>query len=226
MIIRKKSLTVSLNAQPDLQSKVVLARWIFFWDVLIRQFQFMTKPIHQLWYQYCVVSDKKKGAASLQNQQNGICTQRRLRSAWASADKADTQADLSLRWAHMQFCWFCREAAQKPLSYLCQGKRPVRHSSQTVSKQAWTDCQPNNHWSDNAARKIWFGNTKVRKNDREWWHRSGLFSVFLISEINSLSTFSKVLTWFAFIRNLLLVVITTSHQMYYLRLPVLHHRTY
>ena len=78
-------------------------------------------------------------AASWQNQQNGMCAQWRLRSTWASAqsdqsslstwrklgslathwahsedwlDWADAQADLSLRWAHMPFCWFCHEAAQ------------------------------------------------------------------------------------------------------------------
>ena len=28
-------------------------------------------------------------------------------------DSADTKADLSLRWAHMQFCWICRALAQK-----------------------------------------------------------------------------------------------------------------
>ena len=33
--------------------------------------------------------------------------QRRLWSDWA-----DAYADLSLRWAHMPFCWFCHEAAQ------------------------------------------------------------------------------------------------------------------
>ena len=33
--------------------------------------------------------------------------QRRLLSDWA-----DAQADLSLRWAHMSFCWFCHVAAQ------------------------------------------------------------------------------------------------------------------
>ena len=33
--------------------------------------------------------------------------QRRLWSDWP-----DAQADLSLRWAHMPFCWFCHEAAQ------------------------------------------------------------------------------------------------------------------
>ena len=71
-------------------------------------------------------------AASWQNQQNGMCASRRLRSAWASAqsdqslrcpheevwvlsyslsaqrglwsDWADAQADLSLRCAHMPFC--------------------------------------------------------------------------------------------------------------------------
>ena len=26
------------------------------------------------------------------------------------SDWADAQADLSIRWAHMQFCWFCHEA--------------------------------------------------------------------------------------------------------------------
>ena len=35
------------------------------------------------------------------------CGQRRLWSDWA-----DAQADLSLRRAHMPFCWFCHEAAQ------------------------------------------------------------------------------------------------------------------
>ena len=28
------------------------------------------------------------------------------------SDWADTQADLSLRWVHVLFCWFCHEAAQ------------------------------------------------------------------------------------------------------------------
>ena len=32
------------------------------------------------------------------------------------SDWADAQADLSLRWAHMSFCWFCHEAAQFQLS--------------------------------------------------------------------------------------------------------------
>ena len=69
-------------------------------------------------------------AASWQNQQNDMCTQRRLRSAWASrkirvfavssmgssgpklsscgqrrlwSDWADAQADLSLRWVHSHY---------------------------------------------------------------------------------------------------------------------------
>ena len=36
-----------------------------------------------------------------------LSAQRRLWSDWA-----DAHADLSLRWAHMPFCWFCHEAAQ------------------------------------------------------------------------------------------------------------------
>ena len=61
-------------------------------------------------------------AATWQNQQNDLCAQRRLRSAWASTqsdqshrcpktDWADAQAVLSLRWAHRSFCWFCQEEA-------------------------------------------------------------------------------------------------------------------
>ena len=30
---------------------------------------------------------------------------------WVFADWVDAQADLSLRWAHRSFCWFCHEAA-------------------------------------------------------------------------------------------------------------------
>ena len=33
----------------------------------------------------------------------------RMPRLWS--DWADTQADLSLRWAHSHFCWFCHEAA-------------------------------------------------------------------------------------------------------------------
>ena len=36
-----------------------------------------------------------------------LSAQWRLWSDWA-----DAQADMSLRWAHMTFCWFCHEAAQ------------------------------------------------------------------------------------------------------------------
>ena len=77
-------------------------------------------------------------AAACQNQQNYLCAQRRLRSPghqpvwsessfctqWVAKDPSflheaskdwsdwtDIQADLSLRWAHMPFCWFFHEAA-------------------------------------------------------------------------------------------------------------------
>ena len=84
-------------------------------------------------------------AVAWQNQQNNLCTQQRLRSAWASAlpdqslrwwivgssathwvhcedwsDWADAQADLSLRWVHRSFCWFCHEAAHMYIMlYFC-----------------------------------------------------------------------------------------------------------
>ena len=72
------------------------------------------------------------------DQQNDLCAQQRLRSAWASAQSdqslrcppegsfgpqlpiehtaktlirgSHAQADLNLRWAHRSFCWFCHEA--------------------------------------------------------------------------------------------------------------------
>ena len=86
-------------------------------------------------------------AASRPNQQNGMCTQQRLRSTWASAqsdqsllcpheeswslaiirahlslwsDWVDAQADLSLHWMQRSFCWFCHEAAHFTLSHLHQ----------------------------------------------------------------------------------------------------------
>ena len=54
-----------------------------------------------------------------------LCAQRRLRSAWASAqtwhwsDLADALADLSLRWAHNPICWFCGRLMIKPTKWLC-----------------------------------------------------------------------------------------------------------
>ena len=86
-------------------------------------------------------------AASWQNQQNGMCAQRRqislgicpvwsessleesvspwlpIKSPVKTDDWADAQADLSLRWAHMPFCWFCHDVAHiMCLPYaMCQG---------------------------------------------------------------------------------------------------------
>ena len=77
-------------------------------------------------------------ATTWQNQQNDLCAQRRLRSAaqWVAKDSkalsrenwrlirldlfwANAQADLSLRWAHRSFCWFCHAAAQCCLKAVC-----------------------------------------------------------------------------------------------------------
>ena len=56
--------------------------------------------------------------------------QRRLRSAWA-----DAQADLSLRWAHMPFCWFCHVAAQMLEKHIGQLSLPqARHKRYTCIK--------------------------------------------------------------------------------------------
>ena len=76
-------------------------------------------------------------AAALQNKQNDLCAQRRLRSTRASAitmgswwpnvsscgqrrlwsDLADVQADLNLRRAQKSFCWFGRTAVHIKASH-------------------------------------------------------------------------------------------------------------
>ena len=71
-----------------------------------------------------------KLVAAWQIQQKEMGAKQRLRSAWASAQSDQfrcalnrllralcffmrtAQADLSLRWAHRSFCWFCHAAAQ------------------------------------------------------------------------------------------------------------------
>ena len=45
-------------------------------------------------------------AATVQSRQDGICAQRRLRSAWAFRSHADVQADLNLCWVHSHFVGF------------------------------------------------------------------------------------------------------------------------
>ena len=80
--------------------------------------------------------------------------QRRLWSDWA-----DAQAELSLRWAHMPFCWFCHVAAEfcfnyfKPCGYL-RSESPGQHCFGNHEQEkllfhftahcvaAWSRCTP------------------------------------------------------------------------------------
>ena len=94
-----------------------------------------------LWHVSCLlvnVAQHHIWATSWQNQQNGMCAQRRLRSAWASAqsDQSSLSAwrklgSLATLWAYSEdsdqpgrcpgwsesslgaksFCWFCHEAS-------------------------------------------------------------------------------------------------------------------
>ena len=67
----------------------------------------------------CAPSEDRTAWASTQSDQSLLCTQ------WVAQDPSflhvdskdwsdwsDAQADLSLRWAHMPFCWFCHVLAQ------------------------------------------------------------------------------------------------------------------
>ena len=53
-----------------------------------------------------------------------LCAQRRLRSPWVEA-----HADLSLRWVHMPFCWFCHAAA-----HLCSGAQITPKMGPTIAR--------------------------------------------------------------------------------------------
>ena len=59
----------------------------------------MTKPTN--WYMRPAKTQISLGTTL------SLCGQRRLRSNWAVA-----QADLSLRWAHITFSWFCHALAR------------------------------------------------------------------------------------------------------------------
>ena len=92
---------------------------------------------------------------SWQNQQNGICTKWRLRTAWASiciqwvakdpsflhadsedwSDRADAQADLSLRWAHMPFCWFWHEVAHFCITFFHSFESSARQAHAATNQQ-------------------------------------------------------------------------------------------
>ena len=84
--------------------------------------------------------------------QNGICAPRRLRSAWASAQSDQSlrcpheeclgselptertaQTDLSLRWAHVPFCWICHEVACSLWGLIPSVKFPSYFTSRTYN---------------------------------------------------------------------------------------------
>ena len=109
-------------------------------------------------------------AAAWQSQQNGHCAQRRHRSACTSAqsdqsslsawtnigssatywvhyedwsDRADAQADLSLRGAQRPFCWFCHKVAhiQKVHPIFASGLRNKPHFLSPCSLALWMQSQ-------------------------------------------------------------------------------------
>ena len=73
----------------------------------------MTKPTkwlcaqRRLWLAWASAQSNQSSLCAQWVAKLSSCRQRRLWSDWA-----DAQADLSLRWAHMPFCWFCHEVAQ------------------------------------------------------------------------------------------------------------------
>ena len=49
------------------------------------------------------------------------------RTAKTLSDWVDAQADLSLRWAHRSFCWFCHEVAQVMFRGFCDFQWPIAY---------------------------------------------------------------------------------------------------
>ena len=99
-------------------------------------FLLLTSPVNMIW------------DTLWQNQHCGMCAQRRLRSAWVSdlkkawvlsyplsakkrlwSDWANAQADLSFRWPHKPFCWFCHEMAQL---FLIKGTDTISGEAETI----------------------------------------------------------------------------------------------
>ena len=71
-------------------------------------------------------------------------------------DWADAQADLSLRWAHMPFCWFCHEAAQmKPLKWMTNIKTGLQQSfEQNTAGSVFIELNINNACTKNGPHRI------------------------------------------------------------------------
>ena len=89
-----------------------------------------------------------------------LSAQRRLWSDWVAA-----QADLSLRWAHMSFCWFCHEAAHFSNYYRSKNSVQLwKQSTITQSTKVWLNfvslkCQLGNFnwepgWCNNTVTKL------------------------------------------------------------------------
>ena len=66
------------------------------------------------------------------------------RKLWS--DWADTQADLSLLWAHMPFCWLCRALAQMIVPKKCHKGTPKESDEECTMTRQWHICN-NRHTS-------------------------------------------------------------------------------
>ena len=74
---------------------------------------------------------------------------------------ADAQSDLNLYWAHMSFCWFCREAAHL-LFIATDSSVPTRN--ECLTKQ---HCPISNFDFQN--KKQSFFNPLSAMKERGWW---------------------------------------------------------
>ena len=77
----------------------------------------------------CAPSELRSACASTQSDQNLCCPHE---------ETSDAQADLSLRWAHISFCWFCRVVAHfhNFITFVFTQFRPFNTGSDTVILQS------------------------------------------------------------------------------------------
>ena len=91
----------------------------------------------------CFTSCENIWAAAWQNKKNAMCAQRRLRSAWASAQSDQSlrcriyRLFLSLRWVHISFCWFCRAAAHMVLKNRYWIPKSMKNDRFTAGSVTW-----------------------------------------------------------------------------------------
>ena len=122
-----------------------------------------------------------------------LSAQRRLWSDWV-----DAQADLSLHWAHISFCWFCYDAAHMwfvLLHNLCFSRKIVKRYPLTTFTPANFQTQtPHNmrHVMRKPVNAIILCNNKGADQHE---HPRSLISTFVVRCLDSMISLMLAISW-------------------------------